>query len=176
MWHSLRPVLLKRQGVALGVWGDAGVGKSYQVRALLQPLACRSSSFHATVTLATLARDLPRPKTLPLWAAYTLTRLAEGEALENTGVTASLGAVFASLAPFVLHLEDVHEVDPARQALIYELARVVLRTKGAGLVVTSRRELLEPFTPVQLLPLSESALCRLLGRTLGAEPPLETAH
>lgn len=175
MWHSLRPVLLKRQGVALGVWGDAGVGKSYQVRALLQSLACRSSSFHAGVSLATLARDLLRPEKLPLWAAHTLARLEGGEALGSTSVTATLGAVFAGLAPFVLHLEDVHEADSARQTLTRELAQVVLRTKGAGLIVTSRRELLEPFAPFQLLPLSELASCRLLGRTLGVEPLPEAA-
>ena len=175
MWHSLRPVLLKRQGAALGVWGDAGVGKSYQVKALLQSLACRSSSFHASISLATLAQSLPKPKKLPLWAAHTLTRLEEGQELESTSVTASLGAAFAGLAPFVLHLEDIHEINPVRQALIYELAQVVLRTKGAGLVVTSRPELPEPFAPLELLPLSAEASCKLLERTLGTVPLPEAA-
>ena len=47
---------------------------------------------------------------------------------------------------------------------------------GRGLVVTSRRALPEPFTPVQLLPLSEDASRALLERTLGAEPPLEATR
>ena len=139
MWQGLfKPVLLKRQGAALGLWGDAGVGKSYQVQAFLHSLTCRSSSFHATVSLTTLAQSLPRPQKLPLWADRTLTRLAGGEEVESTSVTASLGAVFAGLAPYVLHLEDVHEGDPTRYALICDLGQVVLRTSGAGLVITSR--------------------------------------
>lgn len=173
-YEQLKAVTSKRRGVALGLWGDAGIGKSYQGQLLLQTLTCRSSSLHATVALPDLAYSLPKPKKLPLWADHALARLARGE-VEPARAVAALAAVLAGLAPFVLHLEDVHEADSERLAFIQALARVVVRIKGAGLLVTSRREVPKPFVAVQLLPLSEAEARDLLERKLGTPPPPETA-
>lgn len=174
--NRFKPVLAKRVGLALALWGDAGVGKSHQAERLLQTLTCHSSSLHATLSLASLVQRLSRPKKLPLWANQTLARLAKGEEVESASAIASLGAVFAGLAPFVLHLEDLHEAGQERLEFVRDLARVVIRTKGASLVITSRREPPEPFTPVQLLPLATEASRELLTRALGTQPPLETAN
>ena len=171
----VKPVLSKRAGLAVALWGDPGIGKSYRAKGLLQNLTCRSSSLHATTPFAALAQSLPNPKKLPLWADTTLARLAQGEEVKSANLVASLGAVFAGLAPFVLHLEDLHEASEERLEFVRDLARVIVRTKGAGIIVTSRREPLEPFIPIQLTPLSADESCELLGRALGVAPPLETA-
>jgi hypothetical protein len=140
-----RPVLQKRTGLALALWGEAGVGKSHQLRKLLQALSCHYASHHATTSLSVVARALPKPKKLPLWAENNLKRLAGSEAVEPSSVLDSLGAALAGLAPFVLHLEDIHEADEERSSFVQELAKIISRSKGVGLIVTSRREPPEPF-------------------------------
>lgn len=136
---SLKAVLHKRKGVALGLWGQAGIGKTYTAHELLRVTACRASSLHATIPLPTLANSLPRAKRLPLWAEHTLTGLARGEAVEEASVLDALVATLTSLAPFVLHLEDLHDTDQARIQFIQNLASVVIHLKGVGLLVTSRK-------------------------------------
>lgn len=174
--NRFKPVLLKRQGVALGVWGEAGIGKSYQVAQLLRELACRSSSFHATTPLAALAKTLPRPEKLALWARRGLERLEQGEISEPSTILDALGAVLAGLAPFVLHVEDLHEADKERLEFIQALARMVQRMKGVGLIVTSRTEQPEPFVTMKLTPLSPESSSLLLEQELTATLPEDAAQ
>lgn len=171
--NRFKPVLQKRLSLTLGVWGEAGIGKSYRVQDLLQTLPCQSLSLHATTPLTTLAHVLPRPKKLALWAENNLNRLAKSETLENANVLASFGAVLTGLAPFVLHLEDIHEADAERLNFIQELARVVSRIKGIALVVTSRKEPPEPFESFKLEPLTREASNNLLEKEVAASLPKE---
>jgi tetratricopeptide (TPR) repeat protein len=168
-----KPVLLKRKGVALGIWGEAGIGKSYQVTGLLRELLCRQASFHATTPLTTLAKTLPRPEKLALWATRGLERLEQGETSETSTILDALGATLAGLAPFVLHLEDLHEADTERLEFIQNLARMVQRIKGVGLIVTSRTEQPEPFVTVRLEPLTPESSRLLLEQELTATLPGE---
>jgi DNA-binding SARP family transcriptional activator len=167
-----KPVLQKRQGLALATWGEAGIGKSYQVTQLLQALPCQSASFHATTPLTSLA-TLPKPKKLAIWAEHILERLNRGEAVETSNLIDALGATLASLAPFVLHLEDIHEADDERFSFIQELGKIASRSKGVGLVVTSRKEPLDPFTTFKLEPLSHQETDALLETELKATLPKE---
>lgn len=167
------PVLQKRQGLALSVWGEAGIGKSYQVTELLQGLTCRSASLHATTPLSSFATMLPKPKKLPTWAERTLTRVEQGEASEAGNLTDALAATLSGLAPFVLHLEDLHEADAERTSFIQGLAQRATRIKGVGLVVTSRKEPLDPFTAFKLEPLNFQEVQELLERDLRAPLPKE---
>jgi tetratricopeptide (TPR) repeat protein len=171
--NRLKPVLLKRQGVALGVWGEAGIGKSHTLRDLLKGLPCHSLSLHSTTPLSTLSRTLTKPKKLPVWAERTLGRLEKNESVEEANVLAALGATLAGLAPFVLHLEDIHEADAERLEFLGAFARVVGRTKGAGLIVTSRTEPPEPFTAIRLEPLSQADADNLLEHEVTAKLPRE---
>lgn len=168
-----RPIVQKRLGLALALWGEAGIGKSHQVRELLRTLPCQSLSLHATTSFSGVAQTLPRPKKLALWAEHNMTRLAKGEAVESSSVLDSFGAVLAGLAPFVLHLEDIHEADQERLEFLQALAKLVLRIKGVALVVTSRREPPEPFTSVKLEPLSKQEADTLLEQELKATLPKE---
>ncbi len=169
--ERFNPILQKRRGLALGVWGEAGIGKSYQVTQLLQGLPCRSASFHATTPPTTLAKTLPKPKKLATWAERTLLRVAEGEAVETSNITDALVATLAGLAPFILHLEDSHEADLERTSFIHTLAGVVLRAKGVGLVVTSRKAPSDSFIAIKLGPLSKQDVEKLLETELKSTLP-----
>ncbi len=171
--ERFKVILQKRRGLALGLWGEAGIGKSYQVSQLLGGLPCRSASFHATTPLNVVAKTLPKPKKLALWAESNLKRLANSEAIESSSLLDSLGAALAGLAPFVLHLEDIHEADSERLEFIQALAKVVLRIKGVALVVTSRKEPPERFVSVKLEPLSQQESDALLETDLKANLPKE---
>jgi hypothetical protein len=171
--NRFKPVILKRKGVVLGVWGEAGIGKSYAVEQLLKDLPCRTASLHATVPFRTLAQRLPRAKKLASWAERTLIRLANNETVETTNVLDALGAALAALAPFVLHLEDLHEADSERREFVQNLARMVQRSKGVGLVVTSRTEPPPPFIPFRLKPLTKEQSDSLLENEFTAPLPKE---
>jgi tetratricopeptide (TPR) repeat protein len=171
-----KPLLLKRKGLALGVWGEAGVGKSYTVQQLLSSLACHSLSLHASSSSASLAKTLPRHKTLATWAARSLERLEQGETLGTAATLNAFSATLAGLAPFVLHLEDIHEVASEKLVFVQQLAVSVQQTKGVGLLVTSRREPPKPFQALRLEPLTEQASSELLDRDLTAALPPEASQ
>jgi hypothetical protein len=171
--NRFKPVLLKRQGVALGVWGEAGIGKSYRLEQLLRTLPCRSLSLHAATPLATLAQTSPRPRKLATWAERTLERLGRGEAVETNSVLDTFATTLAGLAPFVLHLEDIHEVDSERLTFLQKLAYMAQRSRGVGLIITSRREPPEPFTTFRLEPLTREQSDGLLEREVSAVLPKE---
>jgi tetratricopeptide (TPR) repeat protein len=170
---KFKTVLLKRKGVALGVWGEAGIGKTYQARELLRNLPCQTLSFHATSSWTTLAQSLPEAKKLPRWAAHTLERLRRSESVETKQSLEALTALLATLAPMVVHLEDLHETNSERLESVQELGRRVQRVKGVGLLVTSRSEPPEPFETIRLGPLSREMSDQLLEREVAAELPKE---
>ncbi len=174
--HYFKPILSKHRSIAIGLWGEAGIGKSYQVAQLLRELPCHHASFHATTSLTALAKTLPRPKKLALWARRGLERLEQGETLETSSILDALGAVLAHLAPFVLHLEDLHEADQERLEFVQQLARMVQRSKGIGLIVTSRTEQPEPFVTMKLTPLLPESSSLLLEQELTATLPEDTAQ
>jgi hypothetical protein len=82
----LRPILSKRAGVALGLWGEAGIGKTWTAEQLLRQTPCKSFSVYATASLAALVKTLPRPRQLALWAERSLERLERGEPLEAKAI------------------------------------------------------------------------------------------
>jgi tetratricopeptide (TPR) repeat protein len=169
----LKPVLSKHRGVALGVWGEAGIGKSYTVASVLKKLPCHTLSLHATTPLASLVSQLSKPKKLALWAEKTLEKVQKGEQVETSNLISALGASLAGLAPFVLHLEDMHEANPERLAFLHDLAQTVQKLKGVGLLVTSRQMPSEPFMSVKLESLSKEDSDKLLESELKAILPKE---
>jgi tetratricopeptide (TPR) repeat protein len=170
----LKPVLSKHRGVALGVWGEAGVGKSYYITHLLKNLPCATLSVHSKVNLSTLVGQLPTPKKLPLWVSKTLEKTSQGESVENSNLISALGASLAALAPFVLHLEDIHEADPERLVFLTDLAQSIKKLKGVCLLVSSRQLPSEPFMAVKLESLTKEASDKLLEQELSATLPEES--
>jgi tetratricopeptide (TPR) repeat protein len=169
----LAGLLVKRPSVTVGLWGSPGIGKTFVAQHLLRETACKNLSLHATTSPSSLALALPRPKKLPVWAERSLEKMGSGEFVETSAITDACGSILTGLAPFVLHLEDIHEVAPEQLEFIQNLARVVQRLKGAGLIVTSRTEPPEPFETVQLQALSSQETRLILEREASAPLPNE---
>ncbi len=172
MAKRLGVVVSKRVGLALGLWGEPGIGKTHAAQQMLERVPCHHLTLRATMSEAQIAAALPRAKTLPAWVVAQLGRLERGEHVEKSTFSATLAAVLTALAPFVLHLEDLHEVSPQRLGLIVTLAQAIGRTRGVGLLVTSRSELPAPFRNHRLEPLTLQETADLLEQELqSAVPP-----
>ncbi|PZA05774.1 MULTISPECIES: tetratricopeptide repeat protein [unclassified Meiothermus] len=170
---QLKALPLKREGLALGLWGEPGIGKSHTAKELLQQTPCRSRSLHATAPLSEVIRALPSAAKLPAWAESLLRHLEQGEHVENEKSASALSVLLMGLAPIVLHLEDLHEASPERLDWVGRLAAMVKRTQGVALLVTSRVTPPAPFTPFRLEPLDAAGVHRLLTGEIGAPLPEE---
>lgn len=170
--ERLRPVVSRRAGLALGVWGEPGIGKSFNVREALAALSCRSTTLSSSASLRLWPKALPQASRLPSWAARSLDDLEDGAVVTTPDVVAALGALLTAAAPFVLHLEDLPAAADQRLTLVVrQLGSLAQRTRGVGLIISSRNQPPEPFVPVQLAPLGEEAARRLLEQQAGSELP-----
>jgi DNA-binding SARP family transcriptional activator len=142
--RHLSAVILKSPGQVLAVSGPAGIGKTHSLQGLLAELPCKHLSFPSHVPLLQLAQALPRPTSLPGWVR---TRL---EGTDGAGLEDALAVTLQALAPFVLHLEDLHEASPERLELILALARLVPRLRGVALIASSRVDPPAPFRAYRL--------------------------
>jgi tetratricopeptide (TPR) repeat protein len=174
--RRLKGLIIKRPGMALGLWGEAGIGKSHAAAQLARESSSQSFKMHSTTALASLARALPKPKKLPMWAERTLEKLELGEAFSNEQTINAFGAIFSGIAPFMLHLEDVHEASIERLEWIQGLAKMVKRLKGVALLVTSRNEPPEPFEALRLEKLDLEAVKNLLEIEARASLPTEAVE
>jgi tetratricopeptide (TPR) repeat protein len=165
-----------RPGLALGIWGDPGIGKTFRVGRLLQQAPLASSQVHATQNLREILNVLPRPQQLPAWANALLERLEHGEMLSKAQQLDVFSTFLGELRPFVLHLEDLHEANIERTDLILALAQKVLHLPGVGLIVTSRTKPLPPFEAIRLEPLSRLETEQLLEVEAAAPLPPEALN
>ena len=172
--QRLTGLALKRFGFALGVYGPPGIGKTYTVLALLRGAHCRSLTVHATQPLEGTLLQLPRPKKLSAWLERSLERLRSGEALTVEALLQTLAGVLSGNAPFILHVEDLHESNPERLEFWTQLALTATRLRGVALIVTSRTQPPAPLEAIGLLPLTREASDALLGVEAGAALPTET--
>ena len=169
----LTGLVAKRPGLVVGIWGEPGIGKTHTVKELLRQTPCRNLSLHATTNPTEIARALPRPTKLPIWAERTFERVVKGEQVEIATLTDAIAATLSGLAPFVLHLEDLHEANSAQLEFIEALSKIVLRLKGVGLIVTSREQPPEGFEAIRLEPVSSQAVQEILKAEVSADLPIE---
>ena len=169
----LGAVVSKRSGVALGLWGEPGVGKTFTVQRVLREVPCRSLILHASASNLALVRALPIPKDLPVWAKRQVGLLEHGSHVESRALADALSAWLAALSPFVLAIEDLHDANPDRAALWVLLGAVVSRTRGVGMIVTSRVSPPDVFEAHQLEPLADRAARDLLESEAGSSLPPE---
>jgi tetratricopeptide (TPR) repeat protein len=165
-------ILTKRVSAVYGLWGEAGIGKTFAARDILRHAPCQHLNAHATVPLLELVRLLPLVQKLPIWAERLDDRVRQVEHLEDETVLDLLAAKLSALAPFVLYLEDLHEAGREQRELIVQLARKAGRIKGVGLLVSSRQMPPEPFEAHRLKPLSREAVRELLEAEVNAALPV----
>jgi tetratricopeptide (TPR) repeat protein len=165
-------ILTKRVSVVCGLWGEAGIGKTFAAHEVLRHAPCQHLSAHATVPLLELLRLMPTLKNLPVWAARLNERVHQGDHLEDETVLDLLAATLTGLAPFVLYLEDLHETGLEQRELIVQLARRAGRIKGVGLLITSRQMPPEPFEAHRLEPLSREAVRLVLEAEVNTALPV----
>jgi DNA-binding SARP family transcriptional activator len=170
--QRLHAVASKRNGAALGLCGDPGIGKSYSTQQLLRGLPCRSASVQANSSNSSILRALPAPSHVPAWLERALEQFARSSVAANV-FAETLGALLAALGPFVLHVEDLHEANPEQGDGWLQLAQQVTRTRGVALIVTSRMSLPAPFETLTLEPLGLDAMTRLLEIEAGSKLPSE---
>lgn len=168
----LKSVLSKRTAVVLGIWGEAGIGKTYTVQQILEQMPCKGFSLHATVGFPVLIQTL-KAKNLEVWAEHTFEQMLNGQTVAGSAAADAVGVALTSLAPAIMHLEDIHEADPERLEFIIQLAQIVLRSKGVGLLLTSRTQPPEPIAGLRLEPLGYGSAKSLLETQAGAQIPKE---
>jgi hypothetical protein len=169
----LKGLLLKRPGFAVALTGPAGIGKTFTVQSLLREIPCRHLSIHATTSLSNLVKALPKPKKPQAWTERILERIEANEFVENKVILEFLGAMLLGLSPFIVHLEDIHELSGDQLEFVQELANVTKRLKGVALIVTSRTTPDEVFEAVPLEGLSGSEVQAILEREAGAVLPTD---
>jgi tetratricopeptide (TPR) repeat protein len=169
----LKGLIVKRPGMAIGLWGEAGIGKTHTTQNLLRETQCEHLSQHATSSVSSIARALPKPKKLLTWAQTIFDKLERNEYLSIEQTISAFAVVLSENAPFILHLEDVHEASAEQLEWIVALANVVMRLKGVALLVTSRNAPPEPFESVRLEVLGFDAAKVLLEQEARAPLPLE---
>ena len=172
--RQLGVVTSRRVSVTLGLWGEPGIGKTHAARDILEHVPCHHLSVHATTPLSHIESAFPEAKALPDWVKSQLGRLRRCEPMEPQAVAQVFAASLSALAPFVLHLEDIHEADAERVELIELFAQAVARTRGVGLLVTSRAEPPTPFRSHHLEPITKVETALLLEHELKASVPSDS--
>jgi DNA-binding SARP family transcriptional activator len=169
--NRLQPILSRKTSIFVAIWGEPGIGKTHTAQVALREIACRSLSVSATASLETILKLLPRPQTLPAWAETQLQRIYKQETIPKKAVFESLITVITHLVPFVLHLEDLHEMTDEQQTELNQLTQALARVRGVGLLATSRTRP-ENF-PIQLYlePVPVEEIRELLTKELAAQIP-----
>ncbi len=171
--RRLAGLAAKRSSVVLGLWGEPGIGKTHRALALLGGAPCQSLTVHATQTPESFIGKIQRPKKISVWLQRSLERAHRGEARDVAALVQTLAALLTANAPMILHVEDLHEATAERLEFWTQLAPMVSRTRGVGLIVTSRANPPDGFEAVRLSPLSRQASDALLEAEVSATLPGE---
>jgi predicted ATPase len=166
--RKLKGLASKRSSVVAQIYGEAGIGKTRAVTELLQTLPCASITKRAVASIPELIATLPKPKKVSSWLSSQLERLED-----NVQAIPVVAAYLESLAPFVLHVEDLHECDQARVALWQALVIGLQTSKGVGLILTSRVKLDLSCESFCLQPLNLQTSTALLENEIAAVLPQE---
>jgi hypothetical protein len=164
-------VVSRRDGFALALWGEAGLGKSFALDQVMRDLKCRSLHLPANVGGPILAHSLPRQDRVPAWASRSLERLEAGETLEPARLADAITAHLLASAPFVLRLEDLHEANPAQLEVWSSVAQALKGTRGVALLAAGRNLLPAGFDPIRLEPMGLEASRSMLEAQTGAALP-----
>ena len=101
---NLRGVRSLRSSLALGVWGDPGVGKTHWVESLLRDAAITQLRVSARITVSLLAQRIPLGKPRPVWLERRLQDVLSGRFGEAKDLAEFVAALLALSAPIALHI------------------------------------------------------------------------
>ncbi len=160
----------RRFGLVLCLVGHAGIGKTHTAELVLKALPIKSSRLHATANSDQFFLRLPRVGRVAGHVQTMLQRLQHNE-VQLVTTTEAVAAWLVSLAPFVLHLEDIHEASPEQQTFWNSLAKAIKATRGVGILATSRGLPPSEFEALALEVLSADTSQALLMAKLGAALP-----
>ncbi len=160
----------RRFGLAICLVGHAGMGKTHTAELVLKALPIKSAFLHATANADSFFLRLPKANRVSGHTETTLRNLQKGE-LKLLAAPDAIAAWLVSLAPFVLHLEDIHEASTEQQIFWNAVAKALKATRGVGILATSRGFLLPEFEALPLEMLSSEASQALLATKLGAALP-----
>ena len=165
-------VLQKSPGQVIGLFGEAGVGKSHLLETLLRETPCKHLKVDGGMSVAEMVKGLPRAANLPAWAKSQLEQLQRAQTLAVQALGDTLAVTLSALAPFILVFEDLHDATPERLELILNLANAIPRIRGVALVASSRTVLPTPFHAYRLEALERPEADALLEvQAKGALPP-----
>lgn len=147
--RQLSSVLSKQPGQVVALCGEVGLGKTFALESLLHTAPCNylylpasPSELDIIQALQTLAPSLQK---------HCSQTPAEIIAKQLT-----------TLAPFVLVVENLHELSAEGLEFMGQLASLIPRLRGVGLFVTSRSEVSSPFKCYWLEPLNHQEVAALL--------------
>ncbi len=165
--RAFRPVLDRRRGVAVALWGEPGSGKSHTADEFVRDLQCRTVSLRGSASAADLHA-----------AVIAASQGAERDGSDYGTPTipspqdmAPLVEALAARAPVVVLLDDVTLWPSGEAGWVRELAEVASRSPGVGLLITTRGWPTRPFRPVKLAPLSRAAIYELLREEMSSPLP-----
>lgn len=165
--RAFRPVLARRRGVAVALWGEPGSGKSHTADMFLRDLPCRTVSLPGAATPADLQAALDVASSGTVGNERDVASLATG----HDSDAPSLAQALAKLAPLVLFLDDVPLPVTVARHWVGLLAEAVTSCPGVGLLITARGRPRRPFRPIRLVPLSRAAIYELLQEEMSAPLP-----
>ena len=155
-------VLSKRGSLLVGLWGEAGIGKSWLVEQLLQDISCQKVSLLANTSVIEFIGKLPQPSNLPTWVKKSLKNLSSSESVEPTVVNDTVTALLVALAPIVVHIDDWHKASPEQIDVWMKLAEVIKSSRGIGFIISSRTEVKGKLETYRLEPLSTKDVLAML--------------
>ncbi|WP_367174305.1 AAA family ATPase, partial [uncultured Deinococcus sp.] len=169
--RGLSTIMSGQLSVTLGLWGEPGVGKTTLAAQVLRDLPCDGRSVPARATVQDLLAALPRPRSLPPSATAHLARLVASDVADPSAAALTVAQVLSALAPFVLHVDDVHDASEEDAARLVALGWAVRRSRGVGLLATGRTALPPPFRSQHLAAMTLDETSALLERELGSLLP-----
>ena len=166
LFERLNGIASGFRSAAIAVVADAGMGKTHTVKQVLSAIPCTRVLIPISEPWHWLHTRLPATtKPLPVWAEQVFKQLKEQQNLSEKSVAQAVLTYLTALSPVLVHLEDAHEASPAQLALWVTVAQMLGKSKGIGLIITSRLPLSAAFQEFSLQALDQKAATALLNNT-----------
>ena len=166
----------RNEGLALCLWGETGVGKSWTAEQVCQGLSFPFYSMPAALPAHLVPGRLSRAGGLPTWARTVLDHLSAAQPVAPVDAAVAIAEVLAVSAPVVLRVEDLHEANEDRLEFWTLLAQEVRRTSGVGLLATSRQPPPDSYDSKRLPALAKGEIKGLLEVEAGGTLPPDAVN